>query len=165
MKNPIVNMSVAAFALSLFAGSVEKAEAQMFLPPSLATASVMYDPNGFPIWGITADGRFIYAYSPDGLPIYAIGGIFGGCYVPTWDPRAGYHGPRWPRGIHRGHFPKAPRHVGPPPPGPRHGHPGMGPGHGGRPGDLWGPGRPGRPGRPGMGPGHGGGRPGGPGRR
>lgn len=42
-----------------------------------------------------AAGPF-YAYSPAGMPIYVIRGIYRGCYVPAWNPRPHYHGPFWP---------------------------------------------------------------------
>ncbi len=93
------------------------------------SVSAQFDTLGFPIWGYIG-GRPVYAYTPGGVPIYRIDGIYRGCYVPTWDPRPGYRGPRWPAGICRGHYPPPvpPGHVRPMPP-PGHAKPMPPPGH------------------------------------
>ncbi len=153
MKSNILKFGAALSALFLLAGAAGQAEAQVVVNASVVVNTQgMYDAAGIPIWGYGTRGRAIYAYSPEGLPVYAFERVYSGCYVPDWGFHPRYHGPQWPRGIHRaGHhnFHPRPGVYGPhgrlPQPGGHGGGPGMSPSGG-------------RPGGPGFGGGHGGGR-------
>ena len=129
MKKYFASFCAAALAVALFAGAAPQAAAGIVVVPHVGSIEAMYDAVGIPIWGYGTKGRAIYAYDPDGLPIYAFERVYSGCYVPTWDFLPGYHGPKWPRGIHRkGHKSFRPKpgpapHPGANKPGPEP-HPG-----------------------------------------
>ncbi len=116
MKNSFLKLCATAFFATLSAGMVGQAGAQVVVVPHVGSVQVMHDAAGIPIWGYGTRGRAIYAYSPEGLPVYAFERVYSGCYVPTWDFLPSYHGPRWPKGIHRqGHQNFRPRPGAPGP--------------------------------------------------
>ncbi len=101
MKTRILSVCAAALMATLSVGMVGQAGAQVVVGPVVANVQIMHDAAGIPIWGYGTRGRAIYAYSPEGLPIYSFAKIYSGCFVPTWDFLDFYHGPKWPRGIHK----------------------------------------------------------------
>ncbi len=102
MKSNILKFGAALSALFLLAGAAGQAEAQVVVNASVVVNTQgMYDAAGIPIWGYGTRGRAIYAYSPEGLPVYAFERVYSGCYVPDWGFHPRYHGPQWPRGIHK----------------------------------------------------------------